>query len=233
MSTCFKNFLDLDDRLMDTVPNAIMELLHENCSGDFVPSLPDTGKYRNFLTDMMEFRMQHYFNNDDCTCTLEVNVEGHNKVYAAWRVLDQYHGHWGRKSVTRNVVDIMINVPEWNVQVQHHFCYWYFNRSHGSPETLVASTLKWVVVLFYDRYYTDQTIHNITMKKHYLCLNCDHEVDEGPSKDLKASILESFYKATYDDQNLPQVSYHVYYCCVTYCSYYKSPVNWSIDFRLE
>ena len=88
MSTCFKNFLDLDDHLMDTVPNAITELLHESCSGDFIPTLPDTGKYRNFLIDMMEFRMQHYFNNDDYTCTLEVNMEGHNKVYASWRVLD-------------------------------------------------------------------------------------------------------------------------------------------------
>ena len=45
MSTCFKNFLDLDDRLMDTVPNTIMELLHENCSGNFVSTLPDTYKY--------------------------------------------------------------------------------------------------------------------------------------------------------------------------------------------
>ena len=79
---------------MDTVPNAITELLHENCNGDFVPTLPNTGKYRNFLIDMMEFRMQHVFNNDDYTCTLEVNMEGHNKVYAAWRVLDQYHGRW-------------------------------------------------------------------------------------------------------------------------------------------
>ena len=96
MSTCFKNFLDLDDYLMDTVSNAIRELLHENCSGNFVPTLPDTYKYRNFLIDMMEFRMQHYFNNDDYTCTLEVNMEGQNKVYVAWRVLDQYHHCWGQ-----------------------------------------------------------------------------------------------------------------------------------------
>ena len=45
MSTCFKNFLDLDDHLMDTVPNIITELLHKNCSGNFVPTLPDTYKY--------------------------------------------------------------------------------------------------------------------------------------------------------------------------------------------
>ena len=65
MSTCFKNFLALDDCLMDTVPHAITELLHENCNGNFVPTIPDTGKYRNFLIDMMEFMMQHYFNNDE------------------------------------------------------------------------------------------------------------------------------------------------------------------------
>ena len=40
MSTCFKNFLDLGDHLMDTAPNAVTELLHENCNGDFVPTLP-------------------------------------------------------------------------------------------------------------------------------------------------------------------------------------------------
>ena len=40
-------------------------------------------KYCNFLVDLMEFRMQHYFNNDDFTCDLDVNLQDHNKVYAA------------------------------------------------------------------------------------------------------------------------------------------------------
>ena len=49
MSTCFKNFLDLDDHLMDTVPNAITELLHENCPGDFIPTL------HSFIMSYIEF----------------------------------------------------------------------------------------------------------------------------------------------------------------------------------
>ena len=65
----------------------------------------------------MEFQMQHYFNNDDYRCDLNVNIHGHNKIYAAWCVLDQHRGRWGPKSVTRNVVDIIVNVPEWNVQI--------------------------------------------------------------------------------------------------------------------
>ena len=111
--------------------------------------------------------MQHYFNNDDFTCDLDVNMNGHNKVYAAWHVLDQYRGRWGRKSVTRNVVDIIINVPEWNIQVKHHFCFRYFNCSRGSPETLIPHILKRVVSLFYERYYTDNTTQNVTTRRHY------------------------------------------------------------------
>ena len=90
-------------------PHPICELMHEDCSGNFVPTMPDTFKYRNFLIDLMEFRMQHYFNNDDYTCDLDVNMQGH-KVFAAWHVLDQYRGRWGCCSVTRNVVDIIVNV---------------------------------------------------------------------------------------------------------------------------
>ena len=97
-STCFKNFLDLDDRHMDEVPHSICKLLHENCSGNFIPTMPDTFKYRQFLIDLMEYRMQHYFSNDDFTCDLDVNLQGHNKIFAAWHVLGQYRGRWGQKS---------------------------------------------------------------------------------------------------------------------------------------
>ena len=134
-SMCFKNFLDLDNHLLSASPSAIYELLHENCSRNFVPTIPDTFKYRNYLIDLMEFCVQHYFNNDDFTCDLDVNLQGHNKVYTAWRVLDRYRGRWGHCSVTRNVVDIIVNIPEWNVQVEHHLCFQYFNHSRGSPET--------------------------------------------------------------------------------------------------
>ena len=205
-STCFKNFLDLDDHLISVTPHLICELMHEDCSGNFMPTMPDTFKYHNFLIDLMEFRMQHYFNNDDYTCNLDVNMQGHNKVYAAWRVLDQYRGRWGCCSVKRNVVDIIVNVPEWNIQIDHHFCFRYFNQSWGSPETLIPHIMKRVVALFYDKYYTDNMITNITTRKHYLCQNCDYTIDEGPSNNLKESIPEWFYMATYDDQNLPQVS---------------------------
>ena len=133
-------------------------------------------------------------------------MNGHNKVYAAWRVLDQYRDRWGHCSVTCNVVDIIVNIPEWNVQVEHHLYFWYFNRSRESPETLIPHIMKWVLGLYYQHYYTDGTTENVTMIKHYLCENCDHTVEEGPSENLKESIPEWFYKATCDDQNLPQVS---------------------------
>ena len=204
--TCFKNFLDLDDNLLAASPSAICELLHENCSGNFVPTMPDTFKYRNYLIDLMEFCMQYSFNNDHLTCDLDVNMNGNNKVYAACRVLDQYRGRCGCRSVTHNVVDIIVNVPKWNVQVEHHFCFRYFNRSMGSPDTLIPHIMKNVVGLFYQCYYTNDTTENVTMRKHFLCQNCDHRLEEDPSENLKENIPEWFYKATYEDQNLIWVS---------------------------
>ena len=65
--------------------------------------------------------------------------------------------------------------------------------------------MKRVVALFYDKYYTDNTC-KYHYKKTLFVSNCDHTMDEGPSKNLKESILEWFYMAMYDDQNLPWVS---------------------------
>ena len=47
---------------------------------------------------------------------------------------------------------------------------------------------------------------NVTTKKHFLCPNCDYRLEEGPLDNLKESIPEWFYMATYEDQNLPWVS---------------------------
>lgn len=91
--------------------------------------------------------MEHYVKNDDYACNLDVNTQGHNKVYAAWQVLDRYRGRWDDKSTTCNIVDILINAPEWNIQVQHHFCFRHFNYSRGSPKALIPHTLKGVVAL--------------------------------------------------------------------------------------
>lgn len=205
-STCYKNFKDLDDRLFNLKGFAVFDLLHENCSDNMVSTMPDTEKYRQFLLDMMEFQLQRYFNDQEFVTDPEVNTHGHGKVYATWRVLDKYRARWGGSCLTRNVVDIIISVPEWNIQFKHHFCYRYFNRSRGHPTTLIPHILKRVVAVFYERYFTDQTMDNIQSRQHFLCTSCDHRVDEKPSENLKRTIPDWWYKCTYDDQNLPRVS---------------------------
>ena len=113
----------------------------------------------------------------------------HNKVYAAWHALDQYRGRWGRKSVTRNVVDIIMNMPEWNIQVKHHFCFRYFNHSRGSPETLIEHILKRVVSLFMkgttlmiqhrmlwqDVIISTRSVTTLLMKDHLRILKCAYQ----------------------------------------------------------
>ena len=85
------------------------------------------------------------------------------------------------------------------------------------------------MALFYECYYTDNTIQNITKRKHYLCQNCDHRLEEGPLKGLKESIPECLYLATYEDQNLQWVSdYCFFYCCGTIHSDYKDSVTCQI-----
>ena len=141
---CFRNFLDLDDRIMDADPEPLFNYCHQNDNNVFVLSTPLTRKWAEFLQDLWEWQTHKLFEQNYVT-DIDVNNAGQGKIFAAWRVLDQYRGRFRRKNLTRNVVDIRITIPERNLFITEHFCYKYFQHSRGSPYTLVPHILKTIV----------------------------------------------------------------------------------------
>ena len=207
VKTCRNKFKDLPERIMKSEPYAVFELGHENISSEMVHTVPDTLKWHNFLFDLSDFRTQHFFNNKDFTSNIGVNGLGHSKVFAHWRVLEKNQGRWGN-SLTCNVIDITISVPELNLVFSDHFCYRFFPCSRGSPHTLIPMLLQEVVSAMYAKYYNkDGSARN---EKTLLCTNCDHKVDEGPSEDQCFAIPEWYCDAIYKDTGLTRVSDFLY-----------------------
>ena len=94
----------------------------------------------------------HLLFEDNYITDLEDNWAGKGKIYAAWRIMDQYHGRFHQKDLTRNVVDIMIMIPKHNVVIYEHFCFKYFHRYRGSPNVLIHDKLKTGLAKLYDKY---------------------------------------------------------------------------------
>ena len=197
---CFRNFLDLDDRVMDADPEPLFNYCHQNDNDVFVLSTPLMRKWAEFLQDLWEWRTHELFEQNYVT-DIDVNNAGQGKIFAAWRVLDQYRGRFRRKNLTRNVVDIRITIPERNLFITEHFCYKYFQRSRGSPYTLVPHILKTIVAKLYDRYYIDTSLVNIKERIHFTCCYCSHEEDEGPEKKHVDVIPHWFVNEIYSTTN--------------------------------
>ena len=146
---CLKKFLDLDDRILDADPEPLFNYCHQNDNQVFVLSTPLTRKWAKFLQNMWEWHTHQLFEQNFVT-DIVVNNAGNGKIFAAWHVLDQYRGRFRRKNLTRNIVDISITIPERNLVITEHFCFKYFQRSQGSPYSLVPHILKAAVAKLYD-----------------------------------------------------------------------------------
>ena len=196
---CFKNFIDLDTRIMDDDPAPLFSYLHSNDNSVFINSTPTTNKWLKFMIDVWQWRTHQLFEEGYVT-DLNVNSAGSGKIYAAWRVLDQYRGRYRSRNLTRNVVDIMITIPEQNVVIYEHFCFKYFSRSKGSPYTLVPHILTTALAKLYDRYYVDRSLNTIGDRVHFTCAYCSHDQDEGPEDKHVQTIpkwyLDELYRTT-------------------------------------
>ena len=126
---------------------------------------------------------------------------GKGKIYAAWRIMDQYRGRYRSKNLTRNVVDIKITIPDANVIISEHFCYKYFCRSKGSPYTTVPDILKPTIDKLYNRYFVDMSLANLSKRIHFMCAYCSHDEQEGP-KDRHIRCIPKWYlKELYSTTN--------------------------------
>ena len=96
------------------------------------------------------------------------------------------------------MVDIKVTVPEMSILFEEHFCFKYFARSKGLPYSLIPEIMKSAVCKIYNRYYEDQSYENIKERIHFMCIYCQHNEEEGPSKLMvKDAIPEWYMKEIY------------------------------------
>ena len=111
---------------------------------------------------------------DNYITDLEVNHAGKGKIYDAWRIMDQYRGRFCQQNLTRNVVDIMIMIPNHNIVIYENFCFKYFHRSKGSSYVLIPDKLKTG-----------------------LCISCGHNEDKGPDRKHVKTLPKWYLKELY------------------------------------
>ena len=189
---CFKNFQDLEDRMMESDPDQLFRFVHKNSDDIVVTSTPQTIKWTEFLKDVWDYKTHEDFGNGFVT-DIEVNHYGNNKVFACWRILDRYRGRYFTRNLTRNMVDIKVTVPEMNIVFEEHFCFKYFSCSRGSPFTLVPSIMKGVVCKTYIKYYEDMSYDNVKSRMHFTCIYCQHDEEDGPSDTMVKDTIPKWY----------------------------------------
>ena len=205
---CFSNFKDLEDRLVDIKPKLLFNYIHRNNDDVIVTSCPMTQKLYEFLFDIWNWKM-HLLFEDNYITDLEVNCAGKGKIYAAWRIMDQYCGRFHQKNLTRNIVDIMITIPDHNVVIYEHFCFKYFHCSKGSPYVLIPDKLKTGLAKLYEKYFVDMSMANISERIHFTCISYSHNEDEGPDGKHVKIIPKWYLKELYTSTQ--RVSRIVYY----------------------
>ena len=145
---CFNNFKDMADHIGDIEGVPLFEYFHESPEGHMINKVPKGYNWGEFLFDFWDFTSQQDFKEE--FTTLAVNHNGHGKLFCNWCVLDRYKTHYQGYSLTRNMVDVRLYIPECNLKMEEHFCYKYFSQSWGNPASLVENILKEAMAKLYD-----------------------------------------------------------------------------------
>ena len=151
---CFGNFKDLPERIENLSGKPLFDYIHESPSGMLINKVPKGSKWNDFIYDYWDYTSKLDF-EDEFMTTIDVNRFGHDKVFINWRCLDCYKGHYNRHGLTHNMIDIRAYIPDRNLFLEEHFCYRYFCRSRGSPESLLCNLLKEGLSRLYERYYVE------------------------------------------------------------------------------
>ena len=209
---CFDGFRDLGDRIANLSGEAMFHYMHENPEKVLIDKVPKGYKWSEYLFDYWDFTSQKDF-MEEFTTTLDVNRYGNDKIYVNWRLLDKYKGHFRGHGLTRNMIDIRIYIPDRNLFLQEHFCFRYFARTHGSPDSLLRSCIKEGIGKLYDCYYVTTDYRVLVNRQSYHCYTgpCCHPMDR-PVPDKVVNCLPAwYYKNTYPPQGqLKRVSFSDY-----------------------
>ena len=68
--TCFANFKDMEDHILDSDPEPLFSFVHENDNGTVVTSMPMTKKWSEFLFDVFNWKTHELFEK-----TMSLNLD--------------------------------------------------------------------------------------------------------------------------------------------------------------
>ena len=190
---CFNNFKDLAERIEYLSGKPLLDYIHESPTGLLINKIPRGTKWNDFLFDYWDYKSQCDFKEELIT-TLDVNRFENDKIFVNWRVLDRYKGRFGRHGLTRNMIDIRIYIPDRNLAMEEHFCYRYFCRSRGSPQSLICNILKEGIGHLYNRYYVDNDYKVLIGHEGFRCYtgSCNHDMN-GSVPDYFINLLPDWY----------------------------------------
>jgi hypothetical protein len=176
-----------------------------------IKSAPRSRTWSSFLADYWDNREENLYRLD-YTSSTDAFYNGKGQISAAWRVLYMYRGRYtdedGNKStVTRNVVDIQLGIPENNLLFQEHFTYSYFQpKLYGkSVEAVVKENVEAAIKDLYQVYFQVPEMPGMEhRRRNWRCVQnivggCDHAEMEPISHDIVAFLPKSFYDDRYEN----------------------------------
>jgi hypothetical protein len=178
----------------------LFDYFHENESEIMIESVPNSSKWKEFLEDFWDYQEEVHFKTGRWTSHVTTYEQGRGKISAIWQVLKRYRGRYGLSSVTRNIVDVKLAIPDFNVLLDYHFTYAYFPKKlSDSIETLVRDQVNAAVVKLYKVYFTNDK-KNKLKRRSWLCPfvegSCRHTADES----VPQAVIECLPQAFYDDR---------------------------------
>ena len=97
------------------------------------------------------------------------------------------------------MIDIRLYIPDHNLYMEEHFCFRYFARSRGLPNSLLRACIKEGLAKFYDRYYVTTENRVVVNHQTFHCYTgpCCHPMDREVPKDVVKCLPQWYYDSTY------------------------------------
>ena len=196
---CKKDFYGVPDRIEVIKFRPLFEaFIHYNQEGEVISSLPYGKRFSEYLFDFADYntswRMEEKF-----VTTKVVAALGRDKISLYWRLLDKYSARYDRNGYTRNLVDVVVIIPERNIIAEEHFCFRYMSRHQGEPAMILPQLLRQAMARLYNRFYVFEGEQFIPLQITFSCSprKCDHKDSDEILDTLLTMILDWFYSRLY------------------------------------
>ena len=196
---CEKDFYGVTDRLEVIKFRPLFKaFIHYNKEGEVVSSLPYSKKFSEYSFDFADYnaswRMEEKF-----VTTKEVSALGRDRISLYWRLLDKYSARYDRNGYTRNLVDVVVLIPERNIIAEEHFCFRYMSRRQGEPAVILPQLLRQAMARLYNRFYVFEGEQFIPLQITFRCSpeKCDHKDSDEIPDTLLTMIPDWFYSRLY------------------------------------